>query len=434
MTDERTTDELEARLRDGLRRGALPAAPATLLAALERVPDAPVGAGRAGGDRGRRSSSRSGWGVIGLAAVLAVSGAVALAVGQRSPSPGPTPVPSSPAPAVGVRITYEAVWMAEQQANEADIQAIGTILRKRLDATGLAGYGLDSGGGSRFVVDLPLGIDPEPIRRLLGVTGEVVAVPTGDVAPEVGSALDPGRSARLFSSIDIASAALVPDQGGNSAVQLKLKPSVAESFRAWTAASVGQSMALAVDGVVVLAPTIQGEIPNGEIELTFGGDGGDFGAEQAARLVAIIQHGPLPVPIREIAAETLPSGSPPVPVATAPVSESPSPAGFVLEPLRSDVGCDTIPAPYESFVFHIDPTAAETVWAIANTGARLRTEWGSSFRGLVGPPPTVVDGRGLSLGDGAIVRTPNGAWPVIGGHFVCPSGEMVSIFDEPPPA
>lgn len=439
MTDPRTTDELEARLRSGFHRGELPPAPDTLRAALELVPDAPVGAGRARGAGGRRSGSRSGWGVIGLAAVLALSGAVALSVGQRSPLPAP--VPSGPLPSAAIaspeaaiRITYEAIWTAEQPANAADVEAIGTILRKRLDATGVTGYALDSAGDSRFGLDLPPGVDPDTIRTLLGATGQVVAVPTGDVVPEVGSVLDPERSARLFDSAGITSASVLAGQPGSLVLRVDLAPAAARDFATWTAANVGAFIAIAIDGIVVTAPQIAGDIPDGRIEISIADAAPGITAEVANRIAAIIATGPLPVPVREVAAQTLPSGSPPVSVSTTPVPASPSPGGFALAPLRSDLGCDTIPAPYESFVIHIAPTAAETVWAIADTGVRLRTEWGSSFRGLVGPPATVVDGRGLSLGDGAIVRTPNGAWPVIGGHFVCPSGAMVSIFDEPPPA
>ncbi len=439
MTDQRSTDELESRLRDGFRRAELPVAPDTLRAALERVPDASVGAGRAHGDGARRSGSRSGWGVIGLAAALAVSGALALAVGQRSPIPGPEPVPSSPgplaldpSPAAGVRITYEAVWTVEQPANAADLQAIGTILRKRLDATGVTYYALNSGGDSRFTVDLASGADADAIRSLLGVTGHVIAVPVGDVVPEVGSVIEPERSARVFDSTGIASASVRMGQPETLVLRIELQPAAARDFGKWTASNVGSFMAIAIDGIVATVPQILSGIPDGQIEISIADGPPGLVADTANRMAAIIEAGPLPVPIREVAAEPLPGGSPPVPVATSPAGESPSPAAFALTPIRSDLGCDTIPAPYESFVFHIDLTATETVWAVADTGVRLRTEWGSSFRGLIGPPATVVDGGGLSLADGTIVRTPNGDWPVLGGHFVCPSAEMISVFDQAP--
>ena len=363
-----------------------------------------------------------------------------MAVGQRSPSPVPGPLPTGPAssadprPRPGSGSRTRPIWPADHPANAVDLQAIGTIVRKRLDATGVTGYALDSAEGSQFTIDLPSGVDPDAIRKLVGVTGDLVAVPNGDVAAEVGSQLDPGRSARLFDSAGVAGASVRTGQSGNLVLRIDLEPAAARDFGAWTAANIGAYMAIALDGIVVIAPVIQGPIPDGQIEISIADGPPGLTGDEARRIAAIIGAGPFPVPIREVAAEPLPNGSPPVPVATAPVGESPSPAGFALTPLRSDLGCDTIPAPYELFVIHIDPTAAETVWAVANTGVHLTMEWGSTFRGLVGPPASVVDGRGLSLVDGAIVRTPNGAWPVIGGHFVCPSSEMVSIFDEPPPA
>lgn len=439
MSDHRPTDDIERRLWSSLHGGELPAAPVQLWNALERVPDAPV-IGAPARDGGTARGARAGWGVLGLAAVLALGGVFALSGGQRSPTPRPsvaTPAVASAAPdpskAAGSRITYEAVWTADRPANAADGAAIATILQMRLDATGMADARITRVGDSRFTVDLPPGIDPEPIRRLLGGRGDLVAVPTGDVALELGSSLDPGQAGRLFSSIDIASAGLAPDQNGNVAFLLTLRPPAAESFRAWTAASIGKVMALVVDGRVVAAPVIQSEILGGEIQLSFGN--GSFGSEEASRVVAIIKPGPLPVAIREVAldvpAPSISTSSPmPVPATAIP---SPNRETFALPRMQSGMGCDSVPAPYRSFTIHIDLSAAEPVWAIANTGARLRVEWGSTFRGLIGPPPTIIDDRGLILGDGKDIQVPSDAWPSIGDHFVCPSSQTVYVFNEAAP-
>ena len=78
--------------------------------------------------------------------------------------------------------------------------------------------------------------------------------------------------------------------------------------------------------------------------------------------------------------------------------------------------------------------AAGSQWAIADTGARLRVEWGLEFRGLVGPPPTVVDGEGVMVvREGTAGAMPDGAWPSLGGHFVCPGPETLYVFNEPLP-
>ena len=80
-------DDLEPRLRDALHGGSLPPAPASLLDALERVPDAPV-------RLRRRRGARPILGLFAAAAILLVASAVAL-TGGSTPRPGPTAPPPS---------------------------------------------------------------------------------------------------------------------------------------------------------------------------------------------------------------------------------------------------------------------------------------------------------------------------------------------------
>jgi hypothetical protein len=108
--------------------------------------------------------------------------------------------------------------------------------------------------------------------------------------------------------------------------------------------------------------------------------------------------------------------------------------GFTLERTPADLGCDAMAPPYQSFVIHIDPTKAPPVWAIADTRARLRILWGANDRGLSGTEPVVVDGFGRVLvQDGTRIDIPDGAWPSVGGRFVCPGPDAVYITDQPAP-
>jgi hypothetical protein len=530
MTDPRTPDELDVRLRTAFRGGDLPAAPATLRDALERVPDAAV----TGHSRtGRERSGGSTWGLLGLAAVLAIGGAVAVAVGQRGPSVMPAVVsseapsataPSASTPAVATRLTYEVVWSDLTPENEDELAAIETRLGSRLEATGLVGYTVGRVDG-RLTVDLPAGVDPDPIRRLLGQSGEAAFVPLGDTLAREGDVLDLTRLDPLFESDGVSGAAVGADQTGKRVVTIQLSPAAAEAFRAWTADHIGSYFAITIDGVVVAVPVINSEIPGGSVEIGKGDiDGWD--AVAAAELVAVLEYGPLPVPIREVAVDPLPSGIAPSPSSVAPVSvrhcepwpavggdsvtcdeavtaalpklpvghppiatidvrhqcfdpdrpdaaldcavqlfaivdvrsgggppdvtigvragangsreafvlPGPRPSGelpsFELNRAHVDLGCDTIMPPYRSWVFHIDPTASEPVWAVADTGARLRVEWGSVFRGIVGPPPLVVDDHGLEvIRDGTTGTMPDAAWPSLAGRFVCPSTDTIYVLD-----
>ena len=433
MTDQRSPDELEHRLASGLRHADLPGAPASLRDALERVPDAPVGAGRArAGDRSRMSSSA--WGLLGLAAVLLLGGALAFGVGGLRPGPSTvldaTSTPTTSAQPV-TRLTYQAQWTAARPATPERIQAIETVLRARMAATGIAGYRVDSLDAGHFLVELPSGPAVESIRRVIAVTGDVALVPLGEQAATVGDRID--TESALFGSEGIRGATIGADQLGQRIVIVQLAPEAAATFRSWTADNIGSYVAIAVDGVVLSAPVIQAEIPGGEVQISQGGEG--WKEDEALWIATVLSSGPLPVAITEVAVEN----PPPSPVATAPVGPSPVVNGsaepertFPLVRVRGDLGCDTILRPYRSWVFHLDPGASEPVWAIADTGTRLRVEWGSEFRGLVGPPPVIVDAEGLVVvREGTAGANPDGAWPSIGDHFLCTGAETLYVFNEP---
>jgi hypothetical protein len=102
--------ELETLLESAFRGGALPAAPASLVAALEAVPAGPVTR-----DADARRLARRGrpWsGALGVAAVLLVGGALALSIGGPVPNPDRTALPSlsrDPAPSPAPSATAVAV-------------------------------------------------------------------------------------------------------------------------------------------------------------------------------------------------------------------------------------------------------------------------------------------------------------------------------------
>jgi preprotein translocase subunit SecD len=52
--------------------------------------------------------------------------------------------------------------------------------------------------------------------------------------------------------------------GSEYLVAFKLKPNAAEKFREWTKVNAGVYLAIVLDGVVISAPIVRGEIPNGD--------------------------------------------------------------------------------------------------------------------------------------------------------------------------
>ena len=69
--------------------------------------------------------------------------------------------------------------------------------------------------------------------------------------------------------------------------------------------------------------------------------------------------------------------------AAPPTPVVPVPSGILLREAPADLGCDSIGwegEPYETLTFHVDPYAAEPVWAESDTGAVLTTYWSQGFQ------------------------------------------------------
>jgi hypothetical protein len=510
-------DELETRLRESFR-GQLPAAPASLAASVDEVTTAPVtrGAPRV---RGRGLSGRRFGGLLAAAAILLVGGAVAFSVGGRGPNPGPVPSASpSPSSAAATTLTYDPQWTAEVPQNADVLEAAATIARRRVDAEGLVGVRVATLDETRIVVEVPAGIDLDPVRKVVGTIGVVGFVPLGTESALSGQQLDPDAFKALFDGTFIVEASYIPNLGDLPTLQLTLREPASSLFADYTAAHIGEYFSIVVDGIVVVAPVIQSEITGGSVEITAAPSDAVLAADLAG-LAAIISSGPLPVALVEITSEPTPSAtasaaaSPPIhceaPVlvegsqltcddavrsalailppdhpaiaaitfnhscndvilqpapdcaiqlsgtvevtfadGSRPVriavrlgsspsilsnlpSESVAPMTLNLAP--ADLGCDAMRPPYDALVIHIDPSAADPIWAVADTGVRLRTFWAASFRGEAGADPVVLDSHGVVVArDGTRIDIPDGAWPTLDGYFVCPSTDAIYVLARPP--
>lgn len=510
MNDEH---EAEARLRDAFHRESLPAAPASLVAALEDVSRAPVTRRRRGREAGAGGRP---WNLLAVAAVLVVGGAVAVSIGGRGPSPVP-PATVAPSPAAtATRLTYEPQWTADVPFDSRVVAGMIVRMQSRIDEARLVGVEVRTYDGERIVVDIAAGVEAATIRRLVGVTGLAAFVPLGTSSKETGDQVDLASLPPLFDSSTVIEALVVDDQNGQPALNLKLDEQASKLFADYTAAHIGEYFAIVLDGVIVTAPVIQTEIADGEVQITVGGSN-LAELEDLVRLASIIRLGPLPVALAEVSSEPVPSATASAAASPAINCESPLPVegpqlscnsavqsalailpanhheiasiSFVhschdvigqaaqdcfvqlsgtvtvtfvdgsppvwiavsfgggpriiptqqalpitLNLASGDVGCDTIRMQYRSIVIHIDPTAADPVWAITDTGVRLRTFWSSEFRGGTSLDPVVYDAGGVVVArDGTTIEIPEGAWPNLAGYFVCPGPDSMYVFSVPAP-
>lgn len=317
-------DDLESRLRNAFREARLPAAPASLVDALERVPNAPVTAGRRTGGRGT-------WAPLAVAAVLVVTAAAVIVGGQRGIGPGPTaavslppspPASSQPSSAASARLTgtirivYQAKPVHGVQPIAGDIEVIIDIVAHRLVSVGIIGATLKGEGDDRMIVELPAAIDTDAARSLIGQTGRLDFVPLGMISKDVGDPIDPAKFPALFSGDQVESAAVTTGQQGRT-VTFVLKPPAAGLFASYTASHISEYFAIVLDSKVVSAPVINSKIPDGQVEISKGGVGG-YPLDEARNLVGLMQFRALPYPIVEISTEIVPSS----PSATATPSIS----------------------------------------------------------------------------------------------------------------
>jgi hypothetical protein len=304
MTDRSIDRDLEARLATLFRARELPAAPGRLLDALERVPDAPIGTGAGDGDRGTRRSGRGkAFWLVGIAAAVALGGALALGgIGRGTDPRPPSAVPSGP---LGTVVTYEIGWTAATPASEASLAQIVDVIRRRLDAAAAVGATVRAVDADHVAVGIPAGIDPVPLRRLAGQAGMATFVPLGSEPLNEGDDIDPAEHPALFGGEGVADAKVGAGQQGERVVTFELTPLAAARFGDYTATHIGDFFAIAIDGRVVTAPRINSAIPGGSIEITTGGEVGGYPLAEAQELVAVLL-GPLPVPIREVSVDEAP--------------------------------------------------------------------------------------------------------------------------------
>ena len=83
------------------------------------------------------------------------------------------------------------------------------------------------------------------------------------------------------------------DQATRPAVSMQMNATGAKKWRKLTGENVGRRIAIALDSYVYTAPVVNGEIPNGNSEIT-----GNFSLEEAKDLANVLKAGSLPAPTR----------------------------------------------------------------------------------------------------------------------------------------
>lgn len=241
----------------------------------------------------------------------------------------------------GAHIVLQAKGTETNPVTDDSIERLLAVLRNRIDQYGVSEPLIQRQGKQRVIVDLPGIDDPEAALELIGKTAllefrkvlkESQTPPPGperhnyDTDEEYDNALSRWKTAKkqiddmesqlkaeaesgeglLFANDkdgrgyllsnpyvtgkDLKNAATQYDNLGRPVVTIEFNKDGANLFDKATAESVGEQLAIVLDGVVVSAPVVQERISGGNAQIS-----GRFSVPEAQRLAIMLRAGALPV-------------------------------------------------------------------------------------------------------------------------------------------
>jgi hypothetical protein len=259
--------ELEARLRTRLHSRFDAATPSPDLASTVR--QAMTTQPRRVGFTLRMRSIPLGWAAIAAAIVLVVSViGIGKVLGPTGPGGAPTP---TPAPVVAGQRVFVVLPPAGAVPDKASGGLAIEVIDARIRALGIGNF--TSAEGYAIELFLPAGgPSDETIRTVLTATGDVHIVPlpaadygSGKRSATLGAPL-PKAEPALFGWEGVASVSSAPTAEGPQ-LTLVLKSAAAQAFGDYTAAHIGETFAIVVDGRVALLPLVEAAISDGTITI-----------------------------------------------------------------------------------------------------------------------------------------------------------------------
>jgi SecD/SecF fusion protein len=202
-----------------------------------------------------------------------------------------------------LRLQPSAVMLSERQSTALE-QSL-EIVRRRIDAVGVAEPTVQRLGTDRILVQLPGVRDPSELRTLLGSTAKLTfhRVHSADAtrpAPELLRLVDASGSGAymvearpMLQGERLVHASAGFDQlEGTPIVSFRFDDLGTRLFADITSKNVGRQFAIVLDGKVISAPLIQEPITGGAGQIE-----GRFTTAEASSLAALLRAGALPVPL-----------------------------------------------------------------------------------------------------------------------------------------
>jgi SecD/SecF fusion protein len=200
--------------------------------------------------------------------------------------------------------------VTEQRRASALAQSL-EIVRKRVDALGVAEPTVQALGTDRILVQLPGVEDTAAIRMLLGSTAKLTfhrvqgVLSPGVAVTRPGFISVPDASNDFAYSLEqqpmlqgerlVDADATLDGRDGLPVVAFRLDAAGTEQFAQITRDNVGKAFAIVLDGRVLSAPVIEEPILAGSGQIR-----GSFTSAETASLAALLRAGALPVPLNII--------------------------------------------------------------------------------------------------------------------------------------
>jgi SecD/SecF fusion protein len=223
----------------------------------------------------------------------------------------------------GTQIVLEAQDTDEITVDEGVTARTLEVLRRRVDALGVAEPTLQVSGDNRIIVELPGVDDPDEAVAAIGRTAQLTfhaveaSYSEGSVPPDEEGLVLPGEEGEQLalgpvavSGEEVETAIPFFDTQGSAqwVVSLQFRADGAEQWAALTGeaacAAPGEAtrrIAIVLDNQVISSPGVALDVSCG-VGITGGGTliTGGFDEEEATELAALIQGGALPVPVEVI--------------------------------------------------------------------------------------------------------------------------------------
>ena len=177
------------------------------------------------------------------------------------------------------------VYQAEDDGSEdfdSKMNSTVNILTSRLTRQGFTEATVTRQGNDRIRVEIPNVTDPNEILRIIGSPAQLY------FKDEDGNVIIEGAM--------VKNAQAAQDENGRPCVSFELNEEGAKLFAEGTAANLGKTISIELDGEVISAPTVNSVISGGQGQIT----SSSFTAEEAKTLANLILSGALPLNLSQL--------------------------------------------------------------------------------------------------------------------------------------